>query len=177
MVSDLTQCVDPALVVINAGIFALLADTCESARAILINCTFRLALHERVSLKARGTSALADVAGWSCNCILSTRIGIARINRCGIWRRWPDTLDECIALIARQARADRRMVSHVALSVSATNSRTRIIALDITACLVPGVIAVDDTLWLALDVRIAIIERWTFADALCIGLYPNVAGG
>ena len=177
MVANLTDRIDAALVVIDARIFALLADTCKSARAILINCTFRLALHERVSLKARGTSALADVAGWSCNCILSTRIGIARVNRCGIWRRWPDTLDECIALIAGQARADGRMVSHVALSVSATNSGTRIIALEITACLVQRAIAVDNTLWLALNVRITIIEGWTFADALCIGLYPNLAGG
>ena len=81
----------------------------------------------------------------------------------------PDTLDECIALKAGQARTDGRMVSHVALSVSATNSRTRIIALEITACLVKRAIAVDHTLWLALDIRITIIERWAFAGTLCIG--------
>ena len=169
MVSNLTQCVDSALVVINAGIFALLADACKSARTILVNSTLGPALHERVALKARRAGALADFACWSCNCILSTRIGIARINRCGIWRRWPDTLDECIALVAGQARADGRMVSHVALSVAATHPGTRIIALEITARLVQRAIAVDNTLWLALNIGIAIIERRAFAGALCIG--------
>ena len=169
MVANLTDRIDAALVVIDARIFALLADTCKSARAILINCTFRLALHERVSLKARGASALADVASWSCNCILSTRIWVARINGRRIRRGWTNTLNECVALIAWQARADGRMVSHVALSVAATHPGTRIIALEITARLVQRAIAVDNTLWLALNIGIAIIERRAFAGALCIG--------
>ena len=46
------------------------------------------------------------------------------------------------------------MVSHVALSVSATNSGTRIIALEITACLVQGAIAVDNTLWLTFNIGV-----------------------
>ena len=154
-----------------------MADACKSARTILVNSTLGPALHERVALKARRAGALADFASRSCNCILSTRIRVARINGRRIRRGWTNTLNECVALIAWQARADGRMVSHVALSVSATNSGTRIIALEITARLVQRAIAVDNTLWLALNIRISIIERWTFADALCIGLYPNLTGG
>ena len=177
MVSNLTQCVDSALVVINAGIFALLADACKSARAILVYRALGSALHKRIALKAGRAGALADFASRSCNCILSAGIWVAWINGSWIWRWWANTLNECIALIAWQARADGRMISHIALGVSTTHSGARIIALEITACLVQRAIAVDNTLWLALNVRIAIIERWTFADALCIGLYPNLAGG
>ena len=108
--------------------------------------------------------------------VWSTRIGIARINRCGIWRRWPDTLDECIALIAGQARADRRMVSHVALSVSATNSGTRIIALEITACLVQRAIAVDNTLWLALNVRVSLKTRQTRTGRRLVSFIAHSVG-
>lgn len=169
MVSDLTQCVDPALVVINAGIFALLADACKSARTILVNSALGPALHEWVALKARRAGALADFACWSCNCILSAWIWVAGINGCGIWRRWANTLNECVALIAWQARADGRMISHVALGVSTTHSGARIIALEISTCLVQRTIAVDHTLWLALDIRITIIERWAIAGTLCIG--------
>ena len=169
MVSNLTQCVDSALVVINAGIFALLADACKSARAILVYRALGSALHKRIALKAGRAGALADFASRSCNCILSARIGVARINRGWIWWRWTNTLNECVALIAWQARADGRMVSHVALSVAATHPGTRIIALEITARLVQRAIAVDNTLWLALNIRIPIIERWAIAGTLCIG--------
>jgi hypothetical protein len=61
------------------------------------------------------------------------------------------------------------MISHVALGVSPTHSGARIIALEITACLVQRAIAVDHTLWLALDKRITIIERWAIAGTFCIG--------
>lgn len=146
-----------------------MADACKSARTILVNSTLGPALHERVALKARGAGALADSACRSCNCILSTGIWVAGIKGRRIRRRWANTLNECVALIAWQARADGRMISHVALGVSTTHSGTRIIALEITACLVQRAIAVDNTLWLALNIRIAIIERWAIAGALCIG--------
>ena len=61
------------------------------------------------------------------------------------------------------------MISHVALGVSTAHSGARIIALEITACLVQRTIAVYNALWLALDIRIPIIERWALADTLCIG--------
>ena len=146
-----------------------MADACKSARTVLVDSTLGPALHEWVALKARRASALADFACWSCNCILSTGIWVAGINGRRIWRRGANTLNECIALIAWQARADGRMISHVTLGVATTHSGTRIIALEITACLVQGAIAVNNTLWLALNIRIAIIERWTIAGTLCIG--------
>ena len=61
------------------------------------------------------------------------------------------------------------MISHITLGVSTTHSGARIIALEITACLVERAIAVDNALWLALNIRIPIIERWALADTLCIG--------
>ena len=61
------------------------------------------------------------------------------------------------------------MISHVALGVSTTHSGARIIALEISTCLVQRTIAVDNTLWLALNIRIPIIERWAIAGTLCIG--------
>ena len=146
-----------------------MADACKSARTILVNSTLRPALHEWVALKARRACALADFACWSCNCILSAGIWVAWINGSWIWRWWANTLNECIALIAWQARADGRMISHIALGVSTTHSGARIIALEITACLVERAIAVDNALWLALNIRIPIIEWWALADTLCIG--------
>ena len=69
------------------------------------------------------------------------------------------------------------MVCDSTRGVDTTDPRTGISTLVIDTGLVIGTLGVGDTLWLALNIRIAIIERWTFADALCIGLYPNLAGG
>ena len=51
VVVDFTDGVNPALIVVNAGIFAFLADTCKCSWAVAVYSTFRLALHIRISLK------------------------------------------------------------------------------------------------------------------------------
>ena len=145
-------------------------NTVKSAISItLAELMMGRTVRSRTKGSARRAGALADFACRSCNCILPTGIWVAGINGRRIWRRWANTLNECVALIAWQARADGRMISHVALGVSTAHSGARIIALEITACLVQRTIAVDNALWLALDIRIPIIERWALADTLCIG--------
>ena len=77
VVVDFTDGVDPALIVVNAGIFALLADTCKCSGTIAVYGAFRLAVHIGISLEARGTGADTSVSGGSSNGILSTGVGVA----------------------------------------------------------------------------------------------------
>lgn len=175
MDSDLTDSIDPALVVIHTWVLAFLANACKSSWTVLVNGAFWLALDKWVALEAGWTGALADVASWPGNGVLATRIWVAGIEWCWIrWRR-ADALNQSIALIARQTGTDGRMVPDITLGVTAANSRARVVALEVPACLVGRTVAVDDTLRLALNVGIAIIERRTLADTLCIWPLPNFA--
>ena len=76
VVVDFTDGVDPALIVVNAGIFALLADTCKCSGTIAVYGAFRLAVHIGVSLEARRTGADTSVSGGSSDGILATGVGI-----------------------------------------------------------------------------------------------------
>lgn len=173
MDSDLTDSIDPALVVIHTWVLAFLANACKCSWTVLVNCAFWLALDKWVALEAGWTGALADVASWPGNGVLATRIWVAGIEWSWIrWRR-ADALNQSIALIARQTGTDGRMVPDITLGVTTANSRARVVALEVPACLVGWTVAVDDTLRLALNVGIAVIERRTLADTLCIGPLPN----
>lgn len=176
MDSDLTDCIDPTLVVIHAWVLAFLANACKCSWTVLVNGAFWLALDKWVALEAGWTGALADVAGWPGNRILAAWVRVAGIEWSGIrWGR-ADALNQSIALVARQTGADRRMVPHITLGVTAANPRARVVALEVPAGLVGWTVAVDNTLRLALNVGIAIIERRTLADTFCIGPLANLPG-
>ena len=76
VVVDLAYGIDATLVVVDTGIFAFLADTCESARTVTVYCAFWLADDEWVALQSRGTSAETPVPRGPGNGILSTWIGV-----------------------------------------------------------------------------------------------------
>ena len=50
MVVDFTDGIDATLIVIDTRVFALLADTCESSRAVRVDRALRLALNVWVPL-------------------------------------------------------------------------------------------------------------------------------
>ena len=174
VVLDFTECIDPALVVINAGIFTLLTDTSQSSWAVLVNSTLRLALDKGVSLQSRRTGALADAAGRTSNSVLTARIGVAGIESVRLWWWRPPTLNQGIANVAREAGADGRVIPDVTLGIATADPGTGVVALVVTARLVQGTVAVDNTLWLALNVRIPEVERGTGALA---SLRANLPGG
>lgn len=60
-------------------------------------------------------------------------------------------------MIAGKAGTDRRVVPYIALSIATANTRTRIVTFVVTARLVQGTIAVNNTLRLALSVRISVM--------------------
>lgn len=76
VVVDFTDGVNPALIVVNTGIFALLADTCKCSGAVAVYGAFRLAVDIGVSLEARRTGADTSVSGGSSDGILATGVGI-----------------------------------------------------------------------------------------------------
>lgn len=154
MVFDLANRIDPALVVIHAGIFAFLANACKSSGAVFVNCTLGLALDKGISLKSRRTRALADTAGWSCNRVLAARVWFAGIESVRLRRRRAHALHKSVANVARQAGADWRVISDVTLSVATTHTRTGVVTLVVAARLRQRTVAVDDTLRFALNVRI-----------------------
>ena len=61
MVGHLTDRVDPTPVVVHAGVLALLADTCQCARAVRVNRALGPTLHIGVALQPRRTAADADI--------------------------------------------------------------------------------------------------------------------
>ena len=79
MVSDLTDGVDAALVVIDTGVLALLADACEGAHAVAVYCALGLAEDVGVTLETRGTAADAEVTTRSGQGVLTTRVGVTGI--------------------------------------------------------------------------------------------------
>ena len=62
VVVDLTDGVNPTFIVVNTGIFALLADTCKCSGTVAVYGAFRLALHIGISLEPRRTGADTSVS-------------------------------------------------------------------------------------------------------------------
>jgi hypothetical protein len=133
---DLAQSIDPALVVIDAGILALLVDACKSSWAVRVNGALWLALDKWIAHEARRARALAYRARWPGDRILPARVWIARIRDIRLdWRR-RSALDQSVALVARQAGADWRVVADIALGVTTAHPRTRVVTLVVAARLV-----------------------------------------
>ena len=150
----MTDGVDATLVVIDTGILALLADTCEGAHTIAVYCALGLAEDIGVTLETRGTGADAAVTTGSGQGILSTWVGVTRITDHGVRHRGSVTLDQSVANVSRQTGAQRRVVSDLALGVLTTETRAWVIAVIVAACLVRGTVRVDDTLWFAFSVGV-----------------------
>ena len=62
MIVDLTDGVNPTFIVVNARIFAFLADTCKCSGTVAVYGAFRLALHIGISLETRRTGADTSVS-------------------------------------------------------------------------------------------------------------------
>lgn len=88
VIVDLTNCIDATLVVIDTGVLAFLADTCEGVGTVAVYGTFWLADDEWVTLESRRTGAETPVSRWSRNGILTTRVGLTRVHDHWIWWWW-----------------------------------------------------------------------------------------
>ena len=88
VIVDLTNCIDATLVVIDTGVLAFLADTCEGVGTVAVYGTFWLADDEWVTLESRRTGAETPVSRWSRNGILTTRVGLTRVHYHWIWWWW-----------------------------------------------------------------------------------------
>ena len=62
MIVDLTDGVNPTFIVVNARIFAFLADTCKCSGTVAVYGAFRLALHIGISLETRRTGTDTSVS-------------------------------------------------------------------------------------------------------------------
>ena len=62
VIVDFTDGVDATLIVVHTRVLALLADTCESSRAVRVNSALWFALNVWVSLESRGTGAHTSVS-------------------------------------------------------------------------------------------------------------------
>jgi hypothetical protein len=169
---DLAESIDPALVVIHAGIFAFLADTCKSSGTVLVNRALRLALHEGVALQSRGTGALTHTPCRPSDRVLTAGARFARVKYVRLYDWRPDTLDERVSSVAGEAGAHWGVVPHVTLSVTTAHSGARIVTLVVATRPVQRTVAVDNTLGLALDIGVSVIERRTRADTLL----PDLTG-
>ena len=154
MVSDLTDGVDAALVVIDTGILALLADACEGAHTVAVYSALGLAEDVGVTLESRGTCADASVTTGSGQGVLTTRVGVTGVTDHRVRHRGSVTLDQSVADVSRQTGAQGRVVPDLALGVLTTETRAGVIAVIVAACLVTGAVRVDDTLGFAFSVGV-----------------------
>ena len=150
----MTDGVDATLVVIHTGILALLADTCEGAGTVAVYRAFRLAEDVGVTLEAGGTAADASVTTGPGQGVLTTGVGVTGVTDHWVRHRGPVTLDQSIADVSGQTRAQGRVVPDLALGVLTTQAGARVIAVIVAACLVTGTVRVDDTLGLAFPVGV-----------------------
>ena len=150
----MTDGVDATLVVIDTGILALLADTCEGAHTVAVYSALGLAEDVGVTLETRGTGADASVTTRSGQSVLTTRVGVTGVTDHRVRHRGSVTLDQSIADVSRQTGAQRRVVPDLTLGVLTTQTRTGVIAVIVAACLVTGAVRVDDTLGFAFSVGV-----------------------
>ena len=135
VVVDLTDGVNPAFIVVNTGIFALLADTCKCSGTVAVYGAFRLALHIGISLEARRAGADASVSRGSSNGILAAGVGVAGLCYVRRGRRRPVALHQGVTNIARQAGTQWRVVPHFTLSVPPAGPNAGIVAVIVSTCL------------------------------------------
>ena len=172
MVVNLTYGVNATLVVKHTRVLALLADTCEGAGTVAVHGALRLADGEGVALEAGRARADALVPAGPGDGILAAGVGVARVGDHRLLRRRAAALYQRIAHVARQAGAQRGVVPDLALRVLAAEAGTRVVAVVISACFVPGTVRVDHALGLALLVRVPEQPGRTRA----LTLVPNLAG-
>ena len=154
MISDLTDGVDATLIVIDTGILALLADTCEGAGTVAVYRAFRLAEDVWVALEARRTAADASVTAGPGQGVLTTGVGVTGVRDHRV-RHWgPVTLNQRVADVSGQTGAQGRVVPDLALGILTAQARAGVIAVIVAACLVAGTVRVDDTLGFAFPVGV-----------------------
>ena len=176
VVVDLAYGVDATLVVVDTGIFAFLADTCESAGTVAVYCAFRLADDKGVALETRRTSAETPPTRGPGNGILTTWIGVTWVS--GDWLHWwgSVTLNQSIANVSWQAGAERRVIPDLTLCIATAEASTGVIAVIVTTCLVSATVRVDNTFRLAFSVGVTEQSRGTGADTLLSHLSCNGPG-
>ena len=176
VVPSLTDSINAALVVVNTRVLALLGDTGQNTGAVAVHRTLGLALRIGVSLKSRRTGAATVVSVAPSNSVNSTRVGIAGIADVWLDGRWTPALHQGVADVARQTGADRRVSSDFTSGVSSTDPRAGVVAVQVLAGHVGWTVWVNDTLWFALGVWVALVVGRTGAFAVVSNLARNGAG-
>lgn len=176
VVPSLTDSINAALVVVNTRVLALLGDTGQNTGAVAVHRTLGLALRIGVSLKSRRTGAATVVSVAPSNSVNSTRVGIAGIADVWLNGRWTPALHQGVADVAGQTGADRRVSSDFTSGVSSTDPRAGVVAVQVLAGHVGWTVWVNDTLWFALGVWVALVVGRTGAFAVVSNLARNGAG-
>ena len=101
----------------------------------MVDGALRLAFNIRVSLKSRQTLAGSCSCSLIANCIDATRRWIARVDNFRPWwlGRDPIASVEGVSLVALVANTDGNMISHSAICIDSTKSRTRILTASVDA--------------------------------------------
>ena len=116
-------------------VFALLRDTSQVRGTLLVDCALRFALNIGISPKTRKTLTRGCSCPLIANCIDATRRRIAGVN--DFWPRWLrcDSVAsvEWVSLVPLVANTDGNMISHSAICIDSTKSRTSILTASVDA--------------------------------------------
>lgn len=155
----------------RAGVDTVLVDAGEAGDAVAVDHTLWPAAAVRVTKVVRSAAADAGVASHLGVSVGATRVGVAGISwrrlSCGRWI----TCRERVSDISRVTGAVRAVTLHPAGGSGPAHPGTGVRALVSNTCQAAGTVGVDGTLWLALNVRVALEpgETSTGGSAISIG--------
>ena len=116
-------------------VFALLRDTSQVRGTLLVDCALRFALNIGISPKTRKTLTRGCSCPLIANCIDATRRRITRVDNFRSWWLGCDPIAsvEGVSLVPLVANTDGNMISHSAICIDSTKSRTRILTASVDA--------------------------------------------
>ena len=110
-------------------VFALLRDASQVGWTLLVDGALWLAFNIGITLKTRQALTRSCSGPFITNCIDATRRWIARVDNFRPWWLGCDPIAsvEGVSLVALVANTDGNMISHSAICIDSTKSRTRIL--------------------------------------------------
>ena len=101
----------------------------------MVYCAFRLALNVGITLKTRQALTRSCSGPFIANCIDTTRRWIAGVDNFRPWWLGCDPIAsvEGVSLVALVANTGGNMISHSAICIDSTKSRTRILTASVDA--------------------------------------------
>ena len=116
-------------------VFALLRDASQVGWTLLVDGALWLAFNIGVTLKTRQALTRSCSGPFIANCIDTTRRWIAGVDNFRPWWLGCDPIAsvEGVSLVALVANTDGNMISHSAICIDSTKSRTRILTASVDA--------------------------------------------